>query len=79
MFLLTVDYTSLCLSRLVRLTLPATGSRFRLVLDSGPFKGIIRVLENWIMGPLKGIIQFLGYPGIGSYITPSSGSDFSLF
>ena len=35
MLLLTVYYISLCLSRLVCLTLFTTGSVFRLVLDSG--------------------------------------------
>ena len=33
MFLFTVDYNSLCLSRLVKLTLSTNGYGFRLILD----------------------------------------------
>ena len=61
MFLLTVDYTSLCLSRLVHLTLSTTGSGFRLVLDSRFPNEIIWFLWKLILDSLKGIIRTVDY------------------
>ena len=63
---------SLCLSRLVRLTLSDTGSIFRLVLDSRFPEWNYLVLGNWITDSLKGIIWFPGYPGIGGSSTYTS-------
>ena len=56
---------SLCLFRFVGLTLSATSSVFHLMLDPDSLKGIIWFPEDWIPDSFKGIIRFMGYPGIG--------------
>ena len=59
--------------RLVRLTLSATGSEFRLVLVTGfPYGEIIQVPWNWIPDSLKGVVRFPGSPGIGNSSMKSS-------
>ena len=70
---------SVCLSRLVHLTLSATDSGFHLVLYSRFPNEIIWFLWKLILDSLKGIIRCPGYLGIGSSITPSSHSIFLVF
>ena len=66
-FLLTVDYKSLCLSILVWLTLSSTGYGFRLVIYSRlqiPLRGLSRYQGIGFWNPLKGLSGLWVTPGL---------------